>query len=752
MKRFARLISPIALAAIFLSGVFALVAAQSGEWYLVPEIAIITSSQITGNEAGFNATVSAIRGSNTNIDWSIRYTNTTNHAAEFIEVTVNEFDYWCTDGCGYTHTMQIGPPNRSINDIVSGDTLLIHNGSQADRCGGFTYCKDVSNPMEYLIFKHRLFAYKERPTTVNMSVSVVIEGLPVPGDNTQPPGTHPAGGVGTCYFTETLVIDDPSTMTETIGISNTGDISVTGDIGGTDPITVDIPYTRTINLVSNPSFESGGSAPTDWDKYVDGTIQPGSWSNWMAGVALSGDKAVQSNGGAFDFLNDVSLRGASNYAVGFHARCTDENPSCSESASIYWGQMIIGGSATPPLASGSPISTTYTQISGTKASGGGVAMISIKTTGSDIYVDDIFLYPIDDNGAPLCDPSLYEPPDFGGGDGGGDGGGTIPNPGGLPIPVPGGGLAVKCYECSPPTNMFSIGGWLAWLACHIRNLFTCQLRIWIYNLLNLLMGFFRAFWVLLNWLVATAQNFANWLFSTISDVVGWGWIRAKGWVSWAITEIGNILGWVWAQWQNAATWFGAMMQDWISWFVSLVNGWLSWLAGILDDGWSFTTGWVGELWAALIALPGMFLGKILNSDFLQNWWARLHWLQAIWDAAKLLMTAFMEILKDLYAALIRLIEMLINVFQKLRDAFVSNPYEITIVTSEGEISTIEPGALYADGPNGTKILWMFLAGVSTVDWFIGEFGLEMVLALVVGTLAIGIIFWTLRLWHEILPI
>lgn len=762
MRVFTRFFSVFGLSSLLLFSVFRLAYSQSLFWVIEPgPVANIHSYELHGDAAGFTSYFDVSRGNIVSMDFAIipdlsDVPGPDELDIRFVEATVDRWEYICSDPaiCEEGRSLRIGPLGGDV--IVSqGDTVLFHDGSQSDRCADFDECIATGGDLRrYIKVLHRFFTYGPPRSSVYIDVSFVIDGVEPEDEDTELPGTHPGGGGGTCTFTNTVPFSDTAQLTETLGITSTLGITITPnpETGG---ITATIPYTRNINLMTNAGFESGGSRPDGWQKYKDATLLDGAWANLVNGVGWNDSRAVQSNGGAFDFLQDVSLQDVgATYAMGFHARCTDETPNCSESAAIYWGQMTLGGAVMAPIATGSPISTTYTQISGTKTFGGSLARITIKTTGNNIYIDDAFLYPTDEDGAPLCDPALYAPPGPGeGGGGGGDPGHpiVIPIPGGGGVPVPG-GISIKCYECPVPTNVLSIGSWIGWLGCFLRNILTCQLRTWIYNMLNALMGLLGAFWVAVQWAYATAQGAVQWVASFWSQFVNFVrefWASGTAWVS---SQTGRVLDWFIRQWGNGATWAYETFQNVVNWLLYIIRSFLEWAAGIVQGWWGWITAFISELWEAIKAFPARLLRAILESDFIQMIWAWFHMLQAVWDAVRVLVDAFIQMLIDLYHALARFLEMLIGMFGSLRDAFAADPYEIVIQTSAGEVSSIDAGALAAPGPNATKILWMFLAGLSAIDWFVGEFGLGMVLMMVVGSLAIGVILWTLRLWHDILPI
>jgi hypothetical protein len=180
---------------------------------------------------------------------------------------------------------------------------------------------------------------------------------------------------------------------------------------------------------------------------------------------------------------------------------------------------------------------------------------------------------------------------------------------------------------------------------------------------------------------------------------------------------------------------------------------LNWGVNIVNNA----LAWVGSLWDVIrtqltAAYRNMIL-SLLNSTFVQTIWGWFSWIVAVWDVVKLLLDALIEIIQRLYTALLDMVKFLMETFIYLRDALSADIWRIKIITQGGqEVDTLAPGDLYADGPNATKVLWLFLSGLGSVDYIVGMFGqFEIMLVAVVGMMAIGVFMWTARIWHDILP-
>lgn len=80
----------------------------------------------------------------------------------------------------------------------------------------------------------------------------------------------------------------------------------------------------------------------------------------------------------------------------------------------------------------------------------------------------------------------------------------------LPIPVPIGAAGNVCWRCDPPMMTIAVHVWIAWLACVIRNMFACSLRVWLYDIVNSLGAVLAFITIYQNWIVVNAQGAVNW--------------------------------------------------------------------------------------------------------------------------------------------------------------------------------------------------------------------------------------------------
>lgn len=305
-------------------------------------------------------------------------------------------------------------------------------------------------------------------------------GVPEPPE---PPGQYITSTIiagGLCAFTLTLPITDSN--------------GVTG--------TVTTTYTRPANLLSNPSFETAaGSYPEHWATGVNGAVQdvPGIWWVNSAAYANTGSRSI-SNIADYQAIQMLPLYSAGHYVVGFYARCP--SGSCDPIQARWNGTVAVAALSA---------SSTYTVFTGTYSTGGGAAWFAVEfQAGPSSYVDNVFVYPTDESGtgAINCDPDYYPPEDIEFD--------TTPPHCVLDaathqcIYAPTGPAGSTCYYCAIPDGAASFGVWIAYLACVLRNMFSCSLRVWLFDLSNSLRGIMATLIMVVNWTNTTAVNGVAW--------------------------------------------------------------------------------------------------------------------------------------------------------------------------------------------------------------------------------------------------
>lgn len=298
------------------------------------------------------------------------------------------------------------------------------------------------------------------------------------------------GLFGVCTFTATV------TLTDTVsGITNTEVIT----------------YERPANLLKNPSFEdlAGIDEAQHWSPVRDGVYSPVSGHYFrLPGIARTGSGVVF-NATEYELWQGFSIYTTGNYVAGMHAT--------AEGVTLKWNNA--------PIVSSEFISTTpdqgnvYAVYSGTRAAIGasGINLILEFDGAVGGFVDDVFVYPTDEEGSGdlICDPAYYEPFDA---DSWSEMGAAPV--GGVPAPI--GGAGAVCYNCIPPVSVAAthITYWIAWLGCVLRNMFSCSLRVWLLAVGNWTNGVIQYFMAFASWVPATAQQGADWFMGSVVPGLG----------------------------------------------------------------------------------------------------------------------------------------------------------------------------------------------------------------------------------------
>ncbi len=287
----------------------------------------------------------------------------------------------------------------------------------------------------------------------------------------------------------------------TFPITNT--THITGSSGITQTVVTTSTFSTPANLLRNPSFEAGTSTgPADW---THDTANPAYW--WLLdGNARTGSNSVRNYPG-LHLRQDLVLRGPGMYAVGVYASCTSDFCTGDE-VPVYWNgveEVRVSGL----------VSSTYQIFTGTNFAGTSITTIEVDMTQAqegDVRIDDVFLLPINPDGSINCDPALYPVPDADADDFAAVDCLMYPYADQcLVLPV--GGAGTACYACASPrdASAAAVSYWIAWLGCVLRNMFSCSLRVWLYDLSNSLRGLLALMIDWANWATTTTQGGAEWL-------------------------------------------------------------------------------------------------------------------------------------------------------------------------------------------------------------------------------------------------
>lgn len=326
------------------------------------------------------------------------------------------------------------------------------------------------------------------------------------GDTSEPPDDDEGGWWGEIvsattppYYGCRITITDTQTITDGSPLTQTTEITHS--------------YTVSANLLTNFSFERGTPAgPDAW-----------AWTGnaayfWLLGgpEAHTGIRSLRNY--PTEVIQTVILPDTAVFQIGIYARCLSEIGCQADIVPVTWNGMV--------MAQASEITGAYAAYSDTFVVGTSVADVAINLSeaqNGDVRVDDIWMYPVDANGLPSCDPLFYpEPGEDDSGDSGVD---CVMYPNAVQcLTVPIGGAGVVCYSCArpPDTSASSISFWIAWLACVIRNMFSCSLRVWLLVVGNWIAGVRVALLAYVYWSVGTTQGGANWIAGQVVPAIQGG--------------------------------------------------------------------------------------------------------------------------------------------------------------------------------------------------------------------------------------
>lgn len=386
-----------------------------------------------------------------------------------------------------------------------------------------------------------------------------------------PPGWSPDG----IYCVED---DDPPPPPDDSGVDPSATCTfsqvVTSSSGTSSTVSVTVPA----NLMPNYSFESSdGDSPSNWNLWDDPNdsqwyplaagpgwgYEPRSGDRHLAGYNYGGGStSVQ----VWEIGTTVYLESAGDYRAGHFAKCVGEN--CNSQVRLYHNGIFIAGTF--------PISTTYNVFSDVipLAAGEHVFYLTFTTHGwvpRTIFADDVFLWPVDESGAILCDEDYYDVPDP-------DLPTCVRDEYGNCIPAPTGGSGATCYLCNTPAgeSFFSVPHWIAWLGCLIRNLFSCSLRIWLMNITNAIQGLIKWFSTYALWIPANGQVAVDWIAGQV------------------VPALQNVASFELLDYVSAGIdWIAATVQGAANWIASQVVPALTPLVIVYDTG--------TNLWDAVIA-------------------------------------------------------------------------------------------------------------------------------------------------------
>lgn len=459
------------------------------------------------------------------------------------------------------------------------------------------------------------------------------------------------------------------------------------------------------NLLLNPSFEDSdnGLVPNSWVSdqplywpqiYKTGEISASNGNDYLSISAIPEIAIKQS----------LDALPTSTYAAGVMYRYVNYGPISAINLGDDYGAIPTS----PEIAWGNFEFTFTVSITGARdyellinASNGLVQ--------GPVWLDLAYIVPI--TGTSVITINCPAVEEYHGTTGGGEEGGTTGPP------ISGGGGWYQCSTCPLPTSVLAVGDWLNWLACVLLNFFYCNLRTWIYNV-----------WTNVKLITNYLPLMYNGGIGAIVQLWDAGVIVIEG--TWGIgVDFWDVI--------------------WVM-FVFISGSWGGLITWILFNIVNFAL-WLASWFVA--SQPVESLSWLINSEPVQYVLTNYYIASIIYEAGRILLDAILLVIWDIWDALIEMYGLLSIVFSAFLGSFTTENYEIVLVTMDGgEVSTIDPGALGATGPNATKILWLALAALATADYAVEAFPIEVALWLAIGALAFGLVMWTAKQWQEILPI
>lgn len=362
-------------------------------------------------------------------------------------------------------------------DIERG-RWLVHYYQDHFSSQNFPWASNFKSSLEFNGFSSWTFTKAPFSPSAPASGSFTAYAL-VEGEVDEPPQTPEIGGF--CVFSATI------TITDTTGITRTERVT----------------YTRSVNRLSNPSFEqpSGPETTRGWSTLINGahTEVPGHWFQ-LPGLARTGSGVIY-NVAPYELWQSMVVYTRGLYVAGV--------ATTGPGITVKWNGA--------PIAESGIVSEGYQVISGTyPGTSGGIYVILSFDGDHPTYADDAFAYYTDDEETllPACDPAAFEPFDEA------SWGENVETVGGVPTPI--GGAGTVCYTCIPPRDVSAaaVSYWIAWLACVLRNMFSCSLRVWLLVIGNWTSGVLEYFMAFAAWVPMTAQQGADWFMGSVVPSIG----------------------------------------------------------------------------------------------------------------------------------------------------------------------------------------------------------------------------------------
>lgn len=311
---------------------------------------------------------------------------------------------------------------------------------------------------------------------------------------------------------------------------------------------------------------------------------------------------------------------------------------------------------------------------------------------------------------PTATPIIYVNPTI---TGTGDYTNTLPGP---ISPLPIGAAGDKCYLCNSPSGftMYFVSHWIAWLGCVIRNMFACDLRVWLRDIANSTGAIATMGIVLFNWMNNTSFTVVSWLISFQAI--------AAGWVNYANNTV-----------QVGVNWLQFNIQAVFTQLTTAYNNIANYLSLVPQQ--------------VMVTVNTAVTVTESGSD----------WLGTIWAVITVLFLVFLAILGVFITGMAGLLMLLIMMITAIITAFQAPPYEFHLFAGLGgdpmaEYAAIDvAAALAADGVNDSKMYTFLLWALHAADTAIAGLDLGWLMFLLMGMIGVGTAVILISQWKQILP-
>jgi hypothetical protein len=280
-----------------------------------------------------------------------------------------------------------------------------------------------------------------------------------------------------------------------------------------------------------------------------------------------------------------------------------------------------------------------------------------------------------------------------------------------------------CQYCNPPASWTNFGRWIVWLECMIQNLFMCDLINWLNGIINMQII-----------TLEQAYQSANALMGRFNDLVGVN-----------VMILGRI-------------------GDTGDWLAEPVNGGLDWLDAAITGALSYSTGGMDDFGSRIDNLGYIIMSyagggnTIIYQDASTNYWDVL---VGIINLMSNVVDLFILLIDGIFTILItatNLIANIANLGLMLVTGVVtgitgtSQPSDLILgATNITTLSCTETGAFADSEPSQEKALCYVLTSIGLGNNIIDESAWRYFPAIAIGIMALGLAFWIMGQFQEILP-